>query len=388
MEKRLAEIEARLAEITSEVSGIEQEKAPAEERAELQAKFDALTKETEALQEERKNLQFEIEKCAELNKHKVVIRKDDKEMENMEYREAFKEFVVKGTAIPMELRSPQQSTTSNAGAAIPTHLVQQIMAKLENYGNIYNRVTKTFYKGGVSLPFAGALPTASWVAERSGTDTAAISVTGITFAYHKLRVSVACSLEIANLTIDAFEAFVVNAIAKSMAKALDTAIVAGTGSSNHQPVGFATVTPTSGQALDATPTYANLCLAEGALPSGYDNSAVWVMNKKTFWQFMALVDDNGQPIARVNHGINGKPEYYLMGREVVMTDALDAYASDMTDDKVWACLVDLNRYILNMSYGMVIKEYEDNTTDDMVKKAIALVDGKFPDANAIVTLKK
>ena len=35
---------------------------------------------------------------------------------------------------------------------------------------------------------------------------------------------------------------------------------------------------------------------------------------------------------------------------------------------------------------MTVKKYEDNDTDDMVTKAIMLVDGKVVDKNSLVTI--
>ena len=35
---------------------------------------------------------------------------------------------------------------------------------------------------------------------------------------------------------------------------------------------------------------------------------VWVMTKKTFMSIEGMTDKNGQPIARVNYGMGGKPE--------------------------------------------------------------------------------
>ena len=37
---------------------------------------------------------------------------------------------------------------------------------------------------------------------------------------------------------------------------------------------------------------------------------------------------------------------------------------------------------------MTIKRYEENATDDMVTKAIMLVDGKAVDINSLVTITK
>ncbi|PEP79428.1 phage major capsid family protein, partial [Bacillus toyonensis] len=45
-------------------------------------------------------------------------------------------------------------------------------------------------------------------------------------------------------------------------------------------------------------------------------------------------------------------------------------------------------YILNTNYQMGVKKYEDNETDDLVTKAIMIVDGKVVDNNSLVVLKK
>ena len=37
---------------------------------------------------------------------------------------------------------------------------------------------------------------------------------------------------------------------------------------------------------------------------------------------------------------------------------------------------------------MTIKQYEDNDTEDVVRKAVMLVDGKMVDKNSLVQLKK
>ena len=40
------------------------------------------------------------------------------------------------------------------------------------------------------------------------------------------------------------------------------------------------------------------------------------------------------------------------------------------------------------NYNMTVKKYEDNDTDDMVTKAIMLVDGKVVDVNSLVVIAK
>ena len=171
-----------------------------------------------------------------------------------------------------------------------------------------------------------------------------------------------------------------------MVKALEQAIISGVGTAS--PKGILAETPASGQAIDGTPVYAKFVEAEAALPLEYENGAVLVMTKKTFGQLLAEVGTDGQPLARVNMGIDGKPSRTLLGREVVLCNYIPTYAAGMTDETVWAFLFDFSDYVLNTNYNMTVKKYEDNVTDDQITKAIILADGKVVDINSLVTLKK
>ena len=129
--------------------------------------------------------------------------------------------------------------------------------------------------------------------------------------------------------------------------------------------------------------------AEAALPLAYENNAKWCMTKKTFAAFAGMVDANGQPIARINYGIEGKVERVLLGRPVILAnDGVDTYSESLTAGKVFAFLFNFKDYTLNTNYAMTIKKYEDNDTEDTVTKAVMLVDGKVVDKNSLVTLAK
>jgi HK97 family phage major capsid protein len=125
---------------------------------------------------------------------------------------------------------------------------------------------------------------------------------------------------------------------------------------------------------------------EAALPIEYERGAVFCMTKKTFMAFVAMTDATGQPIARVDHGINGKPTRTLLGRNVVLCNYLPSFTAGLATDSVFAFLFDFTDYIVNTNYAMGIKRYEDNETDARVTRAIMLVDGKVVDKNSLVTL--
>ena len=73
------------------------------------------------------------------------------------------------------------------------------------------------------------------------------------------------------------------------------------------------------------------------------------MSKKTFYEdVLSITDTTGQPIARVNQGIDGKPERTLLGRKVVLNDYMDSYGAATEADATVAFLYDWSDYMFNM----------------------------------------
>lgn len=404
---RLKEIEARLAQIKGELTT---------RAAELtEAEIAALEKEVAELQEERAALQAAAEKrkallekiangepvegdggeaapAAVLRSFKPAdqTENDGDRYSTMTYRKAFMQYVCRGTEIPKEYRADEVSKTTDVGAVIPTTVLNQIVEKLESTGMILALVTRTAYKGGVSIPVSTVKPVATWVSEGAGSDKQKKDIKKdgmITFAYHKLRCAVAVSLEVDTMAMSAFETLLINNIVEAMTKALEQAIIDGNGTG--KPKGILSETPADGQSIDSVkPDYADLINAEAALPQAYENGAVWCMSKKTFMQYYGLTDTNGQPIGRVNYGIAGKPERTLLGRPVVCCDYVTSYAASLDAGTAFAFLFNFKDYVLNTNYAMGVKRYEDDDTDDIVTKGIMLADGKVVDKNSLVVIKK
>jgi len=282
---RLKEIEARLAQIKQELTT---------RAAELKEdEITALEAEVTALQEERAAIVAAAEKRTALlariangepvgddgdGAEPTVLRnfrgaggEGDGEQDkygSMAYRKAFMQYVCRGVAIPAEYRADAVSTTTDVGAAIPTTVLNQIVEKLESTGMILALVTRTAYKGGVSIPVSTVKPTATWVNEGAGSDKQKKNIAKdgmITFAYHKLRCAVAVSLEVDTMAISAFETLLINNIVEAMTKALEQSIIDGDGAG--KPKGILTEEVAAGQEIEsAAPAYADLIAAEGALP--------------------------------------------------------------------------------------------------------------------------
>ena len=382
MEKRLKEINERKLEIRKLIT------------VNAEMNLDEIQSELEKLNSEEQELRTKLEIANQINlsSENIEIEKagekrnmNTNKFETLEYRNAFMNYVVGGQAIAAEFRSVKKSAPDN-GAVIPTTVLNKVIEKIEATGNILSLVTKTAYKGGLSIPTSNVKPVATWVAEGSGSDKQNKTTGSVVFAYNKLRCAVAVSFETDNLSLSAFETTIINNIAEAMTKALEQAIISGTG--EGQPFGIIKETAATDQNIEvAKIDYKTLVSFEAALPSAYENESVYVMTKKTFMEFVAMTDTTGQPIARVNFGVNGKVERSLLGRQVVLCDYLPSFAT-ATAGQVFAFIFKMSDYVLNTSYQISIKKYEDNDTDDQVTKAIMLADGKVIDNNSLVLIKK
>lgn len=293
--------------------------------------------------------------------------------EDVAYRTAFMEYVLRGTPIPAELRADANTLTTDVATVIPTQLVNQIIEKFDHVGMILPLVTRTSYAGGVAIPTSTVKPVATWVAEGAGSDRQKKATGSITFAYHKLRCEISMSMEVGTMALSAFEAKFVENVGKAMTYAVEKAIISGSGSG--QPKGILTETVPDGQAITGALTFAKLAECEGALPVEYETGAKWCMNKKTFAMVQGLMDDSGQPVGRVNYGIGGNLERMILGRDVVIAPYVDENVMFMFD---------FSDYILNTIYDMGIQKKQDWETEDLLTKAVMSVDGKATDTGSLV----
>ena len=316
----------------------------------------------------------------------VTARKADDE--SLEYRKAFQQFVTRGTAIPVELRDDESTLTTDIGSAIPTVLVNRIVEKLEAVGMILPLVTKTSFAAGVTIPSSSVKPVATWVLEGASSDRQKKTTGTISFGKFKLRCEISMSAEAGAMAIAAFEAAFVKQVSEAMVKAMETAIVS-TADGTTSMKGILAETPATGQALTAKAlSYKLLVDAEAALPVEYEANAVYCMTKKTFMGFIGMEDAEGQPIARVNYGIGGKPERTLLGRPVVLCNYLDSFSSTLTTGKIFAFIFNFADYAMNTVYDMGVQRKQDWDTEDLLTKAVMAVDGKVVDKGSLVTIAK
>ena len=380
MNKRLEEILQRKEEIRSLLN----------DETNKNINFDEIEKELRELDEEEKEIrrrQTIIDGMSTMTTRTAGKPAKTNIYDSEEYRQAFMNYVCRGESLPKEFRSDAVTTTTDVGALIPPVTLNKIIEKLEAYGMILPLVTRTAYKTGVAIPVSSIKPEATWVAEGAGSDKQKKPLSGtIIFGHFKLRCAVAVTLETENMAYSAFETTLVKNVVEAMAKALEKAIISGTGSG--QPTGILKDDAKGTKIETSKIDYKTLTNAEGELPMEYEAGAVWCMTKKTFMQFVGMTDTNGQPIARVNYGTGGEPERVLLGRAVVLTNYLENFSDSLEAGKTFAFLYNFADYTLNTNFQVGMKTYEDNDTDDIVRKSIMVCDGKPIVYDSLVKLVK
>ena len=327
----------------------------------------------------------------EMNNEFKPSERNDNIYDSLEYRTAFMNYVLSGEPIPKKFRNEAGPTkTSDTGSVISPTVVNRIVEKMESSGMILPLVTRTTYAAGAVVPTSSVKPVATWVAE-GGTSEAQKKTTGqIDIKGYKLRCAISMTLESSVMSLPIFETVFVNNVSEAMTKAIEQAIIDGDGSG--KPKGVLTEDVPEGQNVEIAaaeePTYQTLIEAEAVLPLAYENGAVWNMTKKTFMKFEGMTDADGQPIARVNYGLNGAPERTLLGRRVVLNDYMTSIGATLEADTVVAFLFNWPDYMFNTNYGMTVRTYEDNDTEDQITKAVMICDGKVIDPNSLVTVTK
>lgn len=303
---------------------------------------------------------------------------------SLEYRQAFRNYVVNGTPIPETFRQAEEradalTVVGDVAAVIPTNILTQVIEDLTVEGKIINRINQTSFQGGVQIPISEILPTATWLGseENVSDEQKAKMDAKLSFAYHVLEAKVAIGLLTATVSLPVFEATVVKQLKKAMIKAVETSAITGTGIG--QPLGITKYTLPTDQIITFTlaqiKTVAGWARAEAAIPEAYEDSEIYMMNKQTWEMYLnGMTDSSGQKIGLGK--INEKGQKILNGREVLTTDLLPGFDNAVSGD-TFGLLVNLEDYILNSNLSMYYKKYYNEDKNKWIHKALMIADGKM-----------
>jgi len=379
MDKRLLEIEARKEEI----------RALMDSKAEID--LDAIETELRTLDTEAVEIRKKQAIAESLNKQpmKTESRKEEIKLENIlesiEYRKAFMAHIVEGKAMPEEFRTVAMSADN--GAVIPQVVLNKIIEKLDESGKILPLVTRVAYPTGVAIPTSSVKPTAAWIDEAASPDTQDKKTAKIMFGAFTLACEVGVSFKTRIQSLSAFETVIVNNIVGAMTCAVENAIINGVGTASPKGILKETVPAKRQVKLSAALGYKDIVAIVKAIPSMYKDGAVLVMNESTFMDFEGITDTAGQPVAKVNYGLDAEPVRFLFGKRVVTTDFVPSL-DEAAPGAVVAFAVQMDKYVLNTTYEMDMRQYDNDQNRNRMYQSFMVCDGKLADTNGLVLISK
>jgi HK97 family phage major capsid protein len=391
-DKKLNEIRTRKEEIRNLLESDDKEL----NLEELRSEIETLNKEEKEIEERMKiatqiNNDEIVSKKIETNiKTNEVNKKMENKLESIEYRNAFMNYVCKGEQMPEEFRDV--SLAAENQAVIPVPILNKIVEKIENYGNLLPLVTRVSYPAGLAIPTSQLAAVATWTNEQTLSTTGIPvnkKVTGsVVFGAFPLVSALGISFVAQQQVLSAFESALVNNISTALGKALEKALIDGTGVA--QPKGvltYANEAGTKSLALSASLKYKDLINMKKNIPEQYREGAVFLMNDATFWELQSITDNSGAPVARVNYGIDGTPVYAIMGTRVITSDFMADYDSATSGDTVIVA-VQPDKIILNSAYNIDLIQYVDHPTRNKVYQACGMFDSRMADTNGLLKITK
>lgn len=327
--QRMNEIKTRKAEIRAELEGAGE------------VDLDALTTELRDLDSEYANLEKRKATLEGINNGSIqvneisnpsIARSADNFDQEKEYRSAWLKTLQGKTLTENEQRA--YSTAANSALpAIPESTAGKIIKKMYEVAPILQRCKIFHVPGNFKFAVEGANTDAALHTENAAITAATDTLGSVSLTGYEIVKLVKASRATANMTIAAFEAYIVEIIAEAIARKIENYIFAGTGT--NQPGGVAQGGKgTNGAFVSGTDmvettavTETNIITVYGMLASGYERNAVWAMSKATFFaDFYPLMNKSKNNLIEFANG-----KYYIMGCEVYFTGSLDkgvAYIGD------------------------------------------------------------
>lgn len=382
------EIEMRLAAIRDEIA--------AKGEGITDAELTAYEQEIENLTSERSNAQTLVERrnkllasiaAGEKGEEKrgflgmldeSASAKPDDPRASAEFRSAWAKKMRGETLSAVELRAYSSATSTYGPEVIPTEVANEILTKAVDLAPILDDITLLHVNGKVSYPVQGTNNAAALHTENASITAAADTLSKVDLAGYEIAKLVQISDAVKNMSIPAFEGWLIETLGTAIADKINDYIVNGTGSSQPGGINAANTwgaTNSVTVAASASLTSANVQALIGLLPEAYDEKAKFVMSKRTlFTDFMPLQDNSKNSIVTVE----GK-NYFVYGYPVRLSSKVTLHN---------AFLGDLTKYVGNLAEDITVKNDFDIDTNSYKYLGVALFDGKAGLGEAFVKLAK
>lgn len=353
--------------------------------AETEEQVEALEEQVSDLEEEKRSLIESAEKRAETLK-KVIEKKDegavketaeDKEERNMDnektYRSAYFKKLMRKELTEEEQRALSTTTT----ATIPTETSENIFSKALQIVPLLNEIELFHVRGNLKFAVETVRSEAGYHEENStniNTDSTAV-LTTVSLGGYEFTKLIQVSASMLNQSIDAFENWLVNMLAESIATALENQIINGSGDGQVKGIGSITYTDANSVQYNESTglTAANVREAVGKLNGFYDNGAKIAMSKRTlFTKFMGLQDKSKTDVVKVEGNT-----YYVYGYPVILSDQVATGT---------AYLGNFKKYVGNLSADIEVKSDFDIDTNSYKYLGVCEFDGKPAAEDAFIKI--
>lgn len=297
--------------------------------------------------------------------------------DSAEYRSAWLKHLRNNDMTTIEQRA-FTTVANSAGAVVPTETANSIVAKVNQYAPLLGKINLLHVPGMVKFAVEKTVNKAQYHAQNAKVNPSDDALAEITLSGFEITKMVQISKSVMQMSVSAFETWLVDRLARSIAELVSETILTGTGSSQGTGIEKAatwgetnSVEVASAAALTPQDVLALIAL----LPGSYDARAEFVMSKKTlFTDFMPLQDKKKNDIVTVQGNA-----YYIYGYPVTLDERVPLHE---------AYLADLYTVIGNMPEDITITSGFDLDTNSYKFLGCAMFDCKPSMPDAIVKLRK
>ena len=271
------------------------------------------------------------------------------------------------------------TVAGSAGAAIPTQTANTILEKVTQYAPLLSKINLLRVPGMVTFAVEDTVNAAAYHTENATIADSNDKLKSVTLSAYEITKKIPISKSVMLMSITAFETWLVDSLARSIADKISETILLGTGSTQGTGIDKAAAWDQSTNSVQvgnsSSLTTADVLNLIALLPGGYDTRAEFVMSKKTlFTDFMPLQDASKNKLV-TSEGRN----YYIYGYPVQLDERVKLHE---------AYLGDLYTVIGNMPEDVTVTSAFDIDTNSYKFLGCAMFDCKPSMSDAIVKLEK
>lgn len=332
---------------------------------------------------------------------------------SIEYREAFKNFIQKRTALSEEmkavangavfeeLRAAGTTVSADIAALCPQPTADEIVKKVNSgkWGQLYARVRKLNMAFGPKFPISELTANWNWggedkapVGEKAGTAKEFISFNAIV-GYAQINTSLVANI----VSLPIFEATLSDEIAHSFLVAMDTVILNGNGTTS--PLGI-----TKDPRVTGAATFTAIQIADW---KEWKNQIIKKipLNKRggqlilpiaTIDSYLSNLHDDNNKSVFTDSSVGGYGNFSggdvygrVFGQEVIAVEntLIKDFDSANAGDVI-GVYANLHDYAVNSNLQFAIESFEDKVNLQTITRGLVVLDGKPLDTTGMIVIKK